>query len=132
MLSNCCNLLALPDLSSSSEKTYLKLVQDFFIGRELGLIPCWKCLFIQGSEGLQIFQYIIAYCVELSCKGIKIHEKVDSSVRKRAHAPLVVSTRVHVVYSDGIGTEVLHLLGVKLALVCIDERVVFGELVGNA
>ena len=33
--------------------------------------------------------------------------------------------------SNGIGTELLHDLGVELTLVCVDERVLVDELVGD-
>lgn len=73
----------------------------------------------------------VAYLGYLSGEGVEIHEKIDSSIRKGGHTTFVIAGRVYVIDSDGVGSKVLHLLGIKLALARVDERVIRTGLISN-
>ena len=72
-----------------------------------------------------------SYRVDLSSEGIKIDEKVYSSICECAHARLVVSGWINVVDADRVCAERLHQRGIALTLIVIDKWVVLGELVSN-
>jgi len=44
----------------------------------------------------------------------------------------MISGRIDVVDSDGVGTKLLHKVGIELALCGVDERIVLNQLIRNA
>lgn len=73
-----------------------------------------------------------ARSLDVRVESVKVEPDVDSGVSERVHAVVMLSFGVDVVYADRIGTEGLHEVGIALALVAVDERVVWEELVGDA
>ena len=67
-----------------------------------------------------------------SREGIQVEEEVNARVCKSLHAFSVISVRINVINSDCVCSQVLHLLRIQLALVCIDKGVVWSQLVCNA
>ena len=73
-----------------------------------------------------------AYLVYLRIECVEVDEEVDASVCKSRHAAFVILSRINMVDSDSVRAQILHLFGVELALICIQQWVLFGQLVGNA
>lgn len=67
-------------------------------------------------------------CVEV----IKIYEKIYASLCKRTHAAAMITGRIDVVHTDGIGSKLLHRGCIASALSCVKEWIEGDELVGNS
>lgn len=65
-------------------------------------------------------------------EGVEVNERVDASGSKGAHAARVVGVGINVVDTDRVGAESLHERRIARALVAVDQRVVFRQLVSNA
>jgi hypothetical protein len=68
---------------------------------------------------------------DVCCESVHIDPQVYSGICKGVHATRVLCPAIHMVDANGISTELLHKSSIQLALVCVDERVLVGELVGN-
>jgi hypothetical protein len=73
-----------------------------------------------------------AYRIDSSVECLQINKQVDSSSRERTHAPSVVSGRIDVVYSNGIRAQDLHGGRIELALLGVDQRVSFRQLIRDS
>lgn len=71
------------------------------------------------------------YGKDISGKGIKVDKSVNSNISKRLHTSIVISRRINVVDSDGVGSKLLHQSSISLALLSIDERVIRTKLISN-
>jgi hypothetical protein len=70
--------------------------------------------------------------VDLRIEGIQIQPDVDSGIRKRLHARIVVGLGVDMVHADRVGANRLHERGVGRTLRRCHERVIGDELVCDA
>jgi hypothetical protein len=75
--------------------------------------------------------FLSTYNAYVCFERVHVHKQVYPSCSKGVHASRVVCRRIDVVNANGIGTKLLHQVGIKLALVCVDERVLVDELVGD-
>jgi hypothetical protein len=73
-----------------------------------------------------------ARSLDVRVEGVQVEPDVDAGVGESLHAAIVVSARIDVVNTDGVGSEGLHQDGIAGALVIVDERVVRQQLVGDA
>ena len=90
--------------------------------------------FVEHSGKPLVLRAVPVGCIRLDLRGksIQIQKQIDVRLLKGIHAALVVAICFHVVDANGIGSELFHQLGVELALVGVDKRVVGGSLVSDA
>ena len=84
-------------------------------------------LIVVRLQGLFLSTHNSDVCTE----RVHIDPQVYSSICKGVHATRVICLSIHMVDANGISTELLHKGSIQLALVCVDERVLESELVGN-
>ena len=73
----------------------------------------------------------LAHLIDLRGEVVQIHEEIYARIRKCFHAILVVTSRINVVDTDSIRTQLFHERCIKRALCVVDERVVGSQLVRN-
>ena len=85
-------------------------------------------LIVVRLQGLFLSTHNSDVCTE----RVHINPQVYSGICKGVHATRVICPTIHMVDTNRISTELLHKGSIQLALVCVDERVLESELVGNA
>jgi hypothetical protein len=70
--------------------------------------------------------------VDSSRECVQVHEQIYPCIGEDRHAPTVIPSRIHMVYTNGIGTQRLHEGSIERALGCVDERIRWQKLVCNA
>ena len=71
------------------------------------------------------------YLFDLCVKIIKIYEEIDAGLGKRTHAAAMITAGIDVIYTDGIGSQLLHRGCITSALSGVKEWIEGDELVGN-
>ena len=74
----------------------------------------------------------ISYESNVGLEAVQVDEDIDAMRREGIHATRVLSRLVDMVDPDGVGTELVHQCGIALALLGLDKRIIFDELVSNA
>lgn len=69
---------------------------------------------------------------DVGVESIKVEPDVDAGVLESLHALVMFGRGIDVVDTDRIGSEGLHEVGIKLALVVVNERVFWEKLVGDS
>lgn len=124
-----CSQDLVSDKETSSVVELLELVHDRGETVKLCLIPCWGALVRQSAYVMLVCAAPRSYSVNLSIEGVQVDKQVDASVGEGSHAAGVVSGGIDVVDANGVRAQRLHEVGVELALVVVDERVVWDQLV---
>lgn len=114
----------------------LEGIQDLGISVELCLIPVVIRLYNWSDNTIQktgkTEKNELAHRNNVSIKGIQVSKDVNAGVVKRLHAAIMVRRGVDVVHANGVCSELGHELGIALALVSVNERILGPELVRNA
>ena len=131
MLTSCKNFIA--NENASCVGVFLEFVQDGLECGKLCLVPCRRVLKDMVSLGTQFTHWAnLQYLVDLGVKGVQIHEQVDASLVKCTHTAAMVTGGVHMVYSNGIGSELLHGSGISSALSLVEQWVERDKLISDS
>lgn len=67
---------------------------------------------------MKIFRHLerISYRINLGCEGIQIYKEIDPLCFKGTHAGTVVLRWIHMIDSNSIRSQVLHLLCIAFTL----------------
>ena len=83
---------------------------------------------VRCSVALSCRNAAASYRVDLGSECIQIDKEIDSSISECGHALLVITSRVNMVDTNGIGAKLLHQSRVEFALSDIDQRIIRNQL----
>jgi hypothetical protein len=66
---------------------------------------------------------------DVGIKSVQVDEEVDASISECLHAAIMVGIGIDMIHAQGVGAELLHQLDISLALLRVDERILWAELI---
>ena len=66
------------------------------------------------------------YRQDIRVEGVHVNDGVNTGLLKRSHAAGMVGLCVDMVHANGIGAQALHEFSIPLALLSVNERVIYG------